>query len=314
MTERSKPTDRRAGDEIESRMPPFPIVDTHLHLYDPAQFTYAWLDGVPTLRHPHLPEDYLAAIGSIALEGGVFVEVAASDDQNLAETRWVTGLMPNAPWLRGVVANAPLEKGAAVRADLDELVQNPLVRGIRRLVSAPFRSDPDFCLRPEFVEGVRILAEYDLAFDLGIQKADLKKAAQLVALCPHVRFVVDHMANPDIVGGQLEPWRADLAELARAANVYCKLSGMIPNAGPTWTVESLTPYAYAAIEAFGFERVMFGSDWPVMKALGTDFRPWVDAVCQMVDAASEREQRQLFRETAIGFYRLSVSTDSKPEE
>lgn len=298
------PSNREVDDAPALRFPDFPIVDTHVHLYDPARFTYAWLEGAPLLCRPHLPEDYLEAIGPINVDKAVFVEVAAEDHSSQEEVAWVSRLGSDSEWLRGIVANAPLEKGSAVREHLDALKNYPLVRGIRRIISPPYRTDPEFCLRPSFVEGVNLLAQYGFAFDLGTRKEDLTMVRQLVRGCPNVRFVIDHLANPGIQERTLEPWKKDLAELATAPNVFCKISGMIPNGGPNWSIESLTPYVTVALECFGLERVMFGSDWPVMDAAGGSYERWVDALCRITQGLSHHEQRNLFRDNAIRFYDL----------
>jgi L-fuconolactonase len=144
-------------------------------------------------------------------------------------------------------------------------------------------------------------------FDLGAQKEDLLRSAELVRKCPEVRFVLDHMANPDIRGGVMEPWARDLGALAAMENVFCKVSGMIPNAPPDWTVERLAPYVDRVVEAFGFERLMFGSDWPIMDANGGSYRRWVDALTRILSGTAEAEMRRIFRETAVEFYGLDGS-------
>jgi L-fuconolactonase len=285
--------------------PPFGIVDAHAHLYDPGRLEYPWLEGAPVLRTPHLPGDYSTASAPVEVEKIVFVEVAARDGLGLDEAAWVAELARGERRLQGIVAGARLERGAAVAAELDALRQLPAVKGVRRIVGAPFQSDPDFCLRPSFIEGVRLLPRYGFVFDLGAQKEDLLKSAELVRRCPDVKFVLDHMANPDIRSGAREPWATDLRALAAMHNVFCKVSGMIPNAPPDWTVEQLQPYVDLVLETFGFERVMFGSDWPVMDANGGSYLRWVDALTRIVAGASEAEKRRLFRETAIEFYGLA---------
>ncbi|MBJ7601284.1 MAG: amidohydrolase family protein [Candidatus Dormibacteraeota bacterium] len=287
--------------------PSCPVVDAHAHLYDPGTLEYPWLEGAPVLRSPHLPSHYRQASEPVEVEKIVFVEVAARDGLALEEAAWVADLARSERRLQGIVAGARLERGTAVAEELDALKELPAVRGVRRIVSAPFQSDPEFCLRPSFIKGVRLLPRYGFVFDLAAQKEDLLRSAQLVRKCPEVRFVLDHMANPDIRGGVTEPWASDLDALAALENVFCKVSGMIPNAAPDWTVEQLEPYVDHAIEVFGFERLMFGSDWPVMDANGGSYRRWVDALTRIMSGTSEAEMRRLFGETAAEFYGLGQS-------
>jgi L-fuconolactonase len=202
------------------------------------------------------------------------------------------------------VAGAPLELGRAVRPHLDALAQHKLLRGIRRIAAPPFQSDPDFCLRPSFIEGVRLLPEYGLTFDLGVQRHDLPKALELVRKCPDVRFVLNHMANPAISDGLMDPWASDIQALAGMPNVWCKISGLIPIAGPSWTGQAFEPYVLVALEAFGAHRTMFGSDWPLTNLNGGSYVSWVESLWQILASASEAERRDVFRETAIRFYSL----------
>ncbi|MHB0859344.1 MAG: amidohydrolase family protein, partial [Anaerolineae bacterium] len=147
-------------------MPSFPIVDTHLHVWDPNHLRYPWLDAIPLLNKPYLLADYDAACGDVPVAQMVFVQAEADFAQFREETAWVTELARQDPRLAGIVSWAPLERGDAVRGDLERLAQNPLVKGIRRIIQ--FEVDPAFCLRPGFVEGVQALPDYGLCFDLCI--------------------------------------------------------------------------------------------------------------------------------------------------
>jgi L-fuconolactonase len=283
---------------------PFPIVDAHAHLFNPQLFNYPWLDGLEALKKPHLLNDYVDSVGTVEVETMVFVEAAAADGSSLDEAAWVAGFAQGHARIGGLVAGAPLELGHAVRPHLEALLQHKLLRGIRRIAAPPFQPDPDFCLRPSFIEGVRLLPEYGLTFDLGVQRQDLPKALDLVRKCPNVRFVLNHMANPAISDGLMEPWASDIRALAGMQNVWCKLSGLIPLAGLQWTTETLGPYVLVALEAFGPRRAMFGSDWPLTNLNGGSYKSWVGSLWQILAGGSEIESRDVFRETAIRFYNL----------
>jgi L-fuconolactonase len=156
------------------------LVDSHVHLFDPQQRRYPWLTDVPTINQPHLLRDYQAALNGITVDSFVFVEVAAHDEDGLDEARWVASLGEDEPWLGAIVAQARLERGMAVREELDQLAQIELVHGVRRIIAAPFQSDPEFCLRPAFLEAVRLLPEYGFSFDIGVSAVDLSNVASLV--------------------------------------------------------------------------------------------------------------------------------------
>jgi L-fuconolactonase len=283
-------------------MPSFPIVDSHVHLYDPGLLSYAWMAEHPTLLRPHLTADFDRARGPVAVDTMVFVEVDVDASLRQQEAAWVAEQAAADPRIRGMVASAPLERGAAVRDDLDRLAEHRVLRGIRRLIQA--EPDPDFCLQPTFVEGVRLLAGYGLSFDLGIRHHQLAQATRLVQLCPDVSFVLDHIGKPAITDGLLEPWRTQMRELAALPNIVCKISGVVTEADHArWSREQLRPYIDHAIDCFGFQRVMYGGDWPVLELAGT-YVAWVDIVDWILEGCSEDEKRALFRETAIRTYRL----------
>jgi L-fuconolactonase len=286
-------------------MPDFPIIDAHVHLYDPRVIRYGWMKGKPALEQQHLMAQLDAARGSVELEALVWVEVGADPGQYLQEASFVDGLAHADRRIWAIVAAAPLERGAAVTPDLEKLAAHGLTRGIRRLL----QDEPDdaFCLRPGFVEGVRLLARHGLSFDICVYHHQLASAVELARRCSDVRFVLDHAGKPGIRAGLMEPWRTQIAELAALPNVWCKLSGLITEADHAhWTREQLRPYIDHVIERFGFERVMFGSDWPVSEQTHR-YDQWVETVDQTLAGASADERRKVFRDNAIAFYRLDAS-------
>ena len=284
-----------------------PIVDAHVHLYDTGRFPYAWMKDVPKLNSPHLPADYRSAIGKAPVEQIVFVEVWVDAPHQMAEAEWVSGLFESVPELRGIVASVALEDGTGAEGALARLAEMERVKAVRRLIE--FEPDVDFCLQPGFVEGVRLLARYDLSFDICVKHLQLANAVELVRRCPEVRFVLDHIGKPPIRAGEFDPWRDDLRAMADLPNVCCKISGVITEADhDNWTREQLRPYLDHAIEAFGIDRVMFGSDWSVSE-LTHRYEEWVDIVEWTMSGSAESEMRKLFRENAIAFYRLPQTAD-----
>ncbi|MDZ5454295.1 amidohydrolase family protein [Labrys sp. ZIDIC5] len=280
----------------------YPIIDSHVHLLDPARLGYAWAEGITGLRSKAVPADVFAAAKPVEIERFVFVEVDVDAGQHLDEAAWVAELAAAEPRLGAMVASLPLEKGMAVQADLERLRQHKALRGIRRLIQG--QADPEFCLQPGFLAGLKLLARHDLSFDICILHHQLPNVIRMVQQCPDVRFVLDHIGKPAIKAGEMEPWRADLKRLAALPNVHCKISGVCTEADHrSWTRQEITPYVEHALESFGFERVMFGSDWHVLELAGT-YPDWVHVVDEIVHDCSPSERRKLFRDNAAAFYRL----------
>lgn len=284
-------------------MPEFPIVDAHVHLYDPATITFPWMKSVPKLDRPYLPTDFDELTEGVDIEALVFVEVDAAPDQHLREAQWVDALAATEPRLKGMVASIPLEKGEAARSDLGTYARLDTARGVRRLIER-HADEPGWALREDFVAGVRLLPEFGFTFDLCLFHAQLAEVTELCRLCPDVRFVIDHIAKPGIRAGLSDPWRQDMREIATLPNVWCKISGVVTEADhDRWTEAEVAPYVAHAIECFGFDRVMFGGDWPVSE-LATPYRRWVDLVDTVVAGVSEADRRKLYRDNATAFYRL----------
>ena len=279
----------------------FPIVDTHVHLWAPEYLSYPWLDEIPALNRSFLLPDYRAAYGPLDIEAMVFLECDVHPDDGLKETEWVTGLATDEPRIKGIVACAPLENGDGAKGVLEVLADNPLVKGVRRLIQS---ESLEFCVQPGFVKGVQILEEFGLSFDLCIYHPQLANTIELVKRCPNVQFILDHIGKPDIENQRFDPWRREIQTLAELPNTFCKISGMVTEAShENWRPADLKPYIEHVIRCFGFDRVMYGSDWPV-STLATEYWRWFDTLNWAVEGCSDAERNKLFRENAIDFYRL----------
>lgn len=279
-----------------------PIVDTHVHLWNPARLHYDWLRNLPSLNRPFLPGDFREACQGANIEGFVFVECACDPAQTHLEVAMITELAIRESRLLGIVAQAALEKGNAVREDLAILAENRLVKGVRRITQG--EADPDFCHQPAFVDGVRALADFGFTCDLCVTHAQLASTTQLVRSCPDVSFVLDHLGKPDIRGGQREPWAAQLRDLAALPNIWCKLSGVVTEADPAhWTFADIEFYLQHALDCFGAERLIFGGDWPVV-TLAASYRLWIESTARALATLSPTQLRSIFRDNARQFYRL----------
>ncbi len=279
----------------------FPIVDTHVHLWDPNHLRYSWLDDIPLLNQQYLLDEYRQACGTVQVDQMVFVQCECAADQHVQEAEWVAGLARQDRRIRGIVANAPLERGEVVAEDLEALTRIPLVKGIRRLLQS---EDAAYCLQPGFIEGVRLLSAHGLSFDICIFHPQLANVITFVGQCPEVSFILDHIGKPDIRKQVFDPWKDELKALAEMPNVVCKVSGLVTEADmERWTPEDLKPYIDHVIACFGMDRVMYGGDWPVA-AQATTYPRWVEALSWATSDLSDAERRKLFRDNAISFYRL----------
>lgn len=284
-------------------MPNFPIVDTHVHLWNPNTFRIPWLDGNDLLNQPYELKEYAQHTAGVAIEAMVYLEVDVAPAYKVLEVAWVEALAQQDPRIRGIVASAPLEDGEPVRAVLDAMQQvGPHVKGIRRLLQG--ENDTSYALHPRFLAGVRALADYHFSFDICITRQQLPMALELVRQCPNVQFVLDHIANAGIKTGEMEPWRANIKAIAALPNVVCKVSGVATNATPvTWTPAELRPYIDHVLESFGEDRVMYGGDWPVV-LMNSSYVRWVQALDEITAGLSDGTKRKLWNENAKRVYRL----------
>lgn len=275
------------------------IIDSHTHYWDLARFNYNWLEWLPAINRTFLPSDLPKQGDGWRIEKVVFVQAGGDPSQGFAEAEWVSSLAQDDPRIAGIVAFAPLEKGEGVRASLEALKMLPLVKGVRRVVQ---HEALGFCAQPGFIEGVRLLAAFGYTFDICVYHPQLPDVLALVDACPDVRFVLDHTGKPDIRSGLLDPWRDHIRQLAAYPNVRCKLSGMVTEADEAnWQPADLQPYIDHVLTCFGVDRVMFGSDAPVV-LVASPFERWVETLLNAVNHLSPADCHRLFYDNARRFY------------
>jgi L-fuconolactonase len=281
----------------------FAVVDAHVHFWDASRLPTPWLAEVPAIAGPHTP-------GELAIEAAarmpteiVFVESAVDPAHALDEVRWVEQLAEREPRLAAIVAQVAVDRGATTEAALAALGRHALVRGVRHIIETD--PDPRSCLRPSFVAGVQRVGERGWTFDLCVKPAQLPACIELGRACPGTSFVLDHAGKPDLRHGALEPWRTHIAELARLPNVVCKLSGLVTEADPaTWTPATLRPTVDHLLSCFGAERLLFGSDWPVLN-LAASYRRWLEATLELLQPRSAGERAAILCDNARRIYRLT---------
>ena len=283
-------------------MPACPIVDAHLHLWEPDRFRMSWLDGNELLDRPYTLDDYREHTAGLPIEAMVYLQVDVEPPYALLEAERVVELAREEPRLQAIVAWAPLEYGERARSFLAALVRNgPLIKGVRRIL----QSEPDdFGTRPDFMRGVRLLPEYGLSFDVCINYRQLPAAIAMARACPETAIMLDHIAKPNIREQLLDPWREQMRELASLPNVWCKISGVATEADhAAWTADDLAPYIHHAVEVFGEARIAFGGDWPVA-LMATSYRRWVETLDMLTAELAAPAQARLWGENARDFYRI----------
>jgi len=277
------------------------VIDAHVHLWDTGRHSYPWLAEAVTLPDRALLDDYREATLDSRPDGFVFVQAGAADDDGAAEARWVHDQCANQADFAGMVVWAPIEDGpSAVAAHLGTLPMRR-VRGVRRMLQG---ERPGLAAQSGFVEAVAALAAEDLAFDLCLHPHQQVEAVGLARGAPHTRLVLDHLAKPDIAGHGFDEWQTGFRALAACDNVWCKLSGLVTEADPErWSRADLAPFVAEALEAFGPQRLLWGSDWPVCTLAATHHRWWA-ATAELLADLSGAERHAILHGTAVEVYRL----------
>lgn len=274
------------------------VIDSHQHFWHYTPAEYDWISAeMAVIQRDFLPEHLLAEMAAAGVDGAISVQAR----QSLAETAWLLDLAQRCERLRGVVGWVPLCE-PTVEGVLERLAVSPALRGVRHVVQG--EPDDEFILRPDFNRGIAALRRFDLAYDILILERHLPATLRFVDRHPQQRFIVDHIAKPRVRDGLLEPWASRLRELARRPHVCCKLSGVVTEADPrAWTVEQVRPYLQTVLEAFGPERVLFGSDWPVC-LVACPYGRWLDIVRAALADFTAAEQAAILGGNASRAYRL----------
>lgn len=283
------------------------IIDTHLHLVYPQRVLYPWIAGSALDRAFHL-DDYRQLAVNCGIRAALHMEVDVAQESQLDEVAMIAELAAESGGaLAGQIAACRPESGDFAR-NLGELLLQPTVKGVRRILHT---SPDDLSQTPLFAANLRLLAAVDYSFDLCVLARQLRSVAlPLVQQCPEVRFVLDHCGVPAIkesTDQTFDEWKSAISELAGYPNLHCKLSGLVAYANAGWNVETLRPYAEHVIASFGWDRVVWGSDWPVC-TLGGGLIAWVDATRTLLRDCSADQQARLLHRNAETFYRLGAGT------
>ena len=269
--------------------------DTHLHIVDRQALDYPWLSGAGDLNRDNLYEDYARDALRCGISNVLHMEVDVAPARIDDETNYVREVSRRQGSLvRGVIAACrPEEDGFA--AYLERSAADPFVKGFRRVLHV---APDDTAARPLFRENIKRLSGTRMTFDLCVFPHQFETILALVDQCPDVRFILDHCANPPIKDGMSDVWRKGITEFSRRSNVTAKISGVIAYGDlENWSVESLRPYVEHTIGSFGWDRVVWGSDWPVC-TLGGGLAPWVAATHALTSGCSPEERDKLYQANA----------------
>lgn len=274
------------------------MIDTHHHLWKYAAAEYGWIGkGMDVLKQDFLPPDLKREMDASGVTGAVAVQAR----QTLQETEWLLDLASKHAYMLGVVGWAPLID-PKVGGVLERFAKHPKCKGMRHVLHD--EADDNYMLRADFQHGVAALRPFGLVYDILIFEKHLPQTIKFVDSHPNQVFVVDHIAKPRIRDGMMSPWRENIRELAKRPNVHCKVSGMATEADHgKWTPAQLKPYYDVVLEAFTPRRLMFGTDWPVLRLAGT-YPKWAALVKEWIAPLSASEQEQIRTATAKRVYRL----------
>ncbi|HEC42102.1 MAG TPA: amidohydrolase [Bacteroides sp.] len=276
------------------------IIDSHHHFWEFNKEDYRWIDdSMSILRRDFLPPHLEDQLQEADVSGTVVVQAR----QNLDETRWLLELAGEYDFIRGVVGWVDL-RSEEIENQINELADNPKLVGVRHVVQD--EPDDDFMLRADFIRGIEKLKSYNLAYDLLLFPKHLSRAAELVSMFPEQKFVLDHISKPLIKSGILDPWRADLEHLAARPNIWCKISGLVTEADTeNWKYENFIPYLDVVVDAFGTNRLMIGSDWPVCLLAG-EYSEILDIPQRYFKKFSAIERVKIMSSNCIDFYDLPI--------
>ncbi len=281
-----------------------PIIDTHQHLWDLTKFKLNWMTPESPLAQSFTPQEYAEATSGLGVVKSIYMEVDVVKQMKQAEANYVVDLCKTrkTTMVAAVVGGYPADPGFAKYAR--QFQGSPYVKGIRQVIHVD-ATPPGYCLQDPFIQGVRLLGELGLSYDICIRPGELADAAKLVDRCANTRFILDHCGNGDAQAADRTQWKRDMELLGKKTNLVCKVSGIVASAKKgSWQADDLAPIVNHTIECFGWDRVMFGGDWPVCTPTAT-YKQWVEALREIVKNRKVEEQRKLFHDNAARIYGLS---------
>ena len=270
------------------------MIDSHQHFWQVGRFDYPWMSkDLGVLYRDYLPADLAPTLERNGITQTILVQASNS----VAESRWLLELADANSFIAGVVGWVDLTSPEI------ELATHPKFKGVRHLVES--EPDDDWLLQPAVLSNLQKLSVHGLSYDLLVHTRHLKHVPVVAETCPELAFVIDHLAKPPIARGEIKEWSQAFKPLARYPNITCKLSGLVTEANwQSWKTDDLRPFVNCALEVFGAERMMFGSDYPVCLLAATYDRV-LDSFQELLQYLSDADREKIFSQNAAEFYRLS---------
>ncbi len=274
------------------------IIDSHQHFWQYDSVKHSWIDDeMAVIRRDFTPSDLAAVFKENGIDGCVAVQA----DQTETETAFLINLAHTYDFIKGIVGWVDL-RNAAIESVLEQYSTEKKIKGFRHVVQG--EADHNFVLRPAFLHGISVLEKFDYTYDILIFPHQLGAALEFVRRFPNQKFVIDHLAKPYIKDGFFDGWASQMKAIAKHENVLCKISGMITEADyNAWNKAQLKPYIDLVFDAFGTNRLMYGSDWPVCLVAGS-YKQVKDIVLDYIADLSSEEQKNIMGHNAVQFYNL----------
>ncbi|HKU76533.1 MAG TPA: amidohydrolase family protein [Pyrinomonadaceae bacterium] len=275
------------------------MIDSHQHFWQVGRFDYPWMSSdLGVLYRDYLPGD----LAPIIQKNGIGRTVLVQASNSVAESRWLLELAKANSFIGGVVGWVDL-MSSDINTQLDELCTDPKFKGVRHLVES--EPDDDWLVRPAVLSGLKQLSARGLSYDLLVHTRHLKHIPRIAESCPDLSLVIDHLAKPPIARNEIKEWSQAFQPLARYSNIYGKLSGLVTEANwNSWQPEDMRPFVDLALESFGADRMMFGSDYPVC-LLAASYDRVLDSFQEILESLSDADRDKIFSQNAEKFYRLN---------
>ena len=275
------------------------MIDSHQHFWQVGRFEYPWMTkDLGVLYRNYFPDD----LAPILQQNGISKTVLIQASNSVAESSWLLSLAGANSFIAGVVGWVDLAS-PHIEAQLTELTAHSKFKGVRHLVESEPRDD--WLIQPAVLSGLKQLAGKNLTYDLLVHSHHLKYVPQIAEHCPDLALVVDHLAKPPIAPNEITEWSQALAPLAKFPSIHCKLSGLVTEANwSTWQTDDLRPFVDCALELFGPDRMMFGSDYPVC-LLAASYDRVLESFQQILKGLNEADREKIFSKNAAKFYRLN---------
>jgi L-fuconolactonase len=272
------------------------IIDAHQHFWQLDRGDYGWLTLEATkLYRDFMPDDLAPHLSQYGIDGTILVQAAPT----IAETGFLLETAARTPFVLGVVGWVDFAAASAAN-DIARLAEHPKLVGLRPMIQDI--PDDDWMLRPDLTPAFDAMIQHDLTFDALVLPRHLPQLSQLLSRHPKLRSVIDHGAKPEVSGRKFETWANDIAAIANESGVYCKLSGLLTEAGEEWNASDIAPYVAHLFENFGSKRLVWGSDWPVL-TLASSYQIWFDLALEFMP--NERAKEAVFGSNALDLYRLT---------